>query len=68
MAKYYIKTLVEYVYESDSGEFASEDEAEQFGWNTDRMIYSCVDSIEVEELEDDEDDEDDEEAEEGEEL
>ena len=59
MARFYIKTLVEYYYESDSDEFETEDQAEQFGWDIDNMHYGCVYSIDVEELEDDEEEEED---------
>lgn len=61
MARHYIKTVVEYTYESDDNEFASEAEAEAFGWKFDEMMYDGVYSIEVEEFEnEDEEDEDEE--------
>lgn len=52
MARYFIKTVVEFSYESDNDEFDSEEAAEQFGWNYEDMMYDGVYSIEVEELED----------------
>jgi hypothetical protein len=57
MAKYFIKTVVEYYYESDNDEFANADEAEQFGWKFDEMMYDGVYSIDVEEMENEEDEE-----------
>lgn len=57
--KYYIKTIVEYSYESDVDEFASKEQAEEFGWKFDEMMYDGVYSIEVE-VEDVEDEDDEE--------
>jgi hypothetical protein len=54
MARYYIKTVVEYSYESDNDEFASKEEAEKFGWKFDEMSYDGVYSIDVEEFENEE--------------
>ena len=59
MAKYYIKTLVEYWYESDNDEFASANEAEEFAWNFDELQCE-VQKITVEVLPDDEEEEEEE--------
>lgn len=60
MARHYIKTMVTFTYESDDDEFASEAEAEQFGWDFDKMMYDGVYSIDVEEFENEEDEDEDE--------
>ena len=52
MAKYSIKTVVEYFQEVECD---TEEEAEELGWQFDDMNYGGVYSIEVEELESDED-------------
>lgn len=58
MAKYYVKTIVEYSNEIEAN---SKEEAEEIGWNFDTdLMYDGVYSIDVEELEDDEEDEEDE--------
>jgi hypothetical protein len=55
MPRFYIQTQVNYWYESEEGEFATEEEAEAFGWNIDNLQYDSVEEIKVEELESDED-------------
>jgi hypothetical protein len=60
MPRFYIQTQVNYYYESDEGEFATEEEAEAFGWNIDNLQYDSVEEIKVEELESDEEEEEDE--------
>lgn len=60
MAKHYIKTTVEFWYESENGQFANEKEAEEFGWNWDEMAYDGVYSIDVETLEEDEEEDEEE--------
>lgn len=58
MARYFVKTMVEY---SNEIEADSKEEAEEMGWNFDvELMYDGVYSIDVEELEDEEDDEDEE--------
>ena len=57
--RHYIKTTVTYVYESDDNEFASEAEAEEFGWKFDDMMYDGVYSIDVEEFENEEEEDED---------
>lgn len=57
MARHYIKTTVTFTYESDNDEFASEEEAEEFGWNYENMVYDALYSIDVEEFENEETDE-----------
>jgi hypothetical protein len=54
MARHYIRTTVTYFYESDNDEFASEADAEAFGWKFDEMMYDGVDEIKVEEFENEE--------------
>lgn len=58
MARHYIKTVVEFYYESDNDEFANREEAEKFGWNWEDMMADGVYSIDVEEFENEEDEED----------
>lgn len=55
--KYFVKTVVEYYYESEPDEFANVEEAEEFGWKFDNMMYDGVYSIdvEVEDIEEEED-------------
>jgi hypothetical protein len=60
MARHYIKTTVTFWYESSDDEFASEVEAEEFGWNYDQMNYDGVYEITVEELENEEEEDEDE--------
>ena len=57
MARFYITTQVNYYYESDEGEFETEEEAEAFGWKVDEMLWGDVEEIKVEELIDDEEEE-----------
>ena len=57
MAKHYIRTTVTYWYESDNDQFASEAEAEAFGYNFDQMMYDGIDEIKVEEFENEEEEE-----------
>jgi len=57
MPRFYIQTQVNYYYESDEGEFATQEEAEEFGWKVDEMLWGEVEEIKVEELISDEDEE-----------
>lgn len=60
MARHYIKTVVEFYYESDNDEFANKKEAEEFGWNWDEMMSDGVYSIDVEEFENEEEEDEEE--------
>lgn len=58
MAKFYVKTVVEYWTEE---EFENEEEAEKAGWNYEDWSHTAeVYEITVEEVADDEDEEDEE--------
>jgi hypothetical protein len=58
MARYFVKTMVEY---SNEIEADSKEAAEEMGWNFDvELMYDGVYSIDVEELEDEEGEEEDE--------
>jgi len=49
--RYIIKTQINFYYESDNNEFATAEEADDFGYYYDNLEYDSVESTEVEEIE-----------------